>query len=88
MGFNIDLDNDGKLSMAVQKHIIPLWVYANSQINHENKRIYQVNINRRAILEQVDSKKRLRRERAKTSQQQGQVPYYRQYNKNNYELEP
>lgn len=72
MGFNLDLDvdNKGKLSLAMQGHLIPTWVYANSQIEHENKRIRLSQIQQTAVL---DEAKQRQRRKQRTQQHQEQV---------------
>ncbi|OYS70860.1 hypothetical protein [Limosilactobacillus reuteri] len=53
MGYNlnIDTDNEGALQLAMQGQQIPSWVYENSQIAHENKRIRLVALQLEAVEE-------------------------------------
>lgn len=39
ININLDSDDTGKIQLAVQQHIVPDWVYENSQVAHENKRV-------------------------------------------------
>lgn len=71
MGFNldIDVDNEGKLSLAVQGHLIPTWVYANSQTAHENKRVRLAEIQRQAV---IDAQRKRQRQRLQQKQVQSE----------------
>lgn len=71
MGFNLNLDadNEGKLSLALQGHLIPTWVYANSQIEHENKRIRLSQIQQTAVLDEAKQRQR-RKQRTQRHQEQ------------------
>ena len=59
MGYNlnIDTDNEGALQLAMQGQQIPSWVYENSQIAHENKRIRLVALQIEAV-EEAQQKQR------------------------------
>ena len=59
MGYNlnIDTDNEGALQLAMQGQQIPSWVYENSQIAHENKRIRLVALQLEAV-EEAQQKQR------------------------------
>lgn len=59
MGYNlnIDSDNEGALQLAMQGQQIPSWVYENSQIAHENKRIRLVALQLEAV-EEAQQKQR------------------------------
>lgn len=66
ININIDSDDEGKIQLAVQGHIIPDWVYANSQTEHENKRIrllrqHQQLLEREAKQELQQKRRRLQR---------------------------
>lgn len=65
---NIDIDNEGKLALAMQGHQIPSWVYANSQTEHENKRVRLARIQREAV-QQRDKQEEKTRQRVQRSEQ-------------------
>ena len=59
MGYNLNIDTDieGALQLAMQGQQIPSWVYENSQIAHENKRIRLVALQLEAV-EEAQQKQR------------------------------
>lgn len=72
MGYdlNIDFDNEGKLSLAVQGKLIPSWVYENSQTAHESKRIRLAEVQRQAIQE---DQQQLKHQRQRVQRHQTQA---------------
>lgn len=91
---NIDVDNEGKLSLAVQGHLIPSWVYANSQTAHENKRVRLAEIQRQAVLEAQQTKRqkqRLQQKQIQTEHKEQKEEVNRQqqrqpYNRKSYDF--
>ncbi|MBC8744267.1 hypothetical protein H5W18_06540 [Lactobacillus sp. Marseille-P7033] len=95
MGYNlnVDIDNESKLSLAVQGKLIPTWVYENSQTAHESKRIRLAEIQRQVINEDQQQLKRQRqrvqRQQTQNEQRQEQINQQpRQYNRKINDIEP
>lgn len=64
ININLDSDDTGKIQLAVQQHIVPDWVYENSQVAHENRRVrlmlqHQKMIEREANQEKQQKKQRV-----------------------------
>lgn len=66
ININIDSDDEGKVQLAVQGHIIPDWVYKNSQVEHENKRLRAVRQHQRMLKREA---KQLQQERQQLQRQ-------------------
>ncbi len=72
ININIDSDDEGKIQLAVQGHIIPDWVYANSQIEHENKRIRLLRQHQQLLEREAKQKLQQKRQRLQREQKQKQ----------------
>lgn len=70
ININIDSDDEGKIQLAVQGHIIPDWVYANSQIEHENKRIRLFRQHQQLLEREAKQKLQQKRQRLQRQQKQ------------------
>ena len=67
---NIDADNEGKLELAMQGHLIPSWVYANSQTEHENKRVRLARIQQEAVKGRDEQEEKHRQQKQRSEQRQ------------------
>ncbi|GFI59497.1 hypothetical protein [Limosilactobacillus walteri] len=72
MGYNlnIDIDNEGALRLAIQGQQIPPWVYENSQVAHENKRVRLAAIHLQAIEEAQQNQQRKRHTQLQKQEQE------------------
>ena len=71
ININVDIDNEGKLKLAVQGHVIPEWIYENSQTEHENQRV-RLMLQHQQMLEREAQKERERRRKRERMRQQRQ----------------
>lgn len=69
---NIDSDNEGKLKLAVQGHVIPDWVYENSQVEHEHQRVRQVQLHQQMLEREAEAQRDRRRKKERLRKQQRQ----------------
>ncbi|MDO7806526.1 hypothetical protein Q7Q91_16180 [Lactiplantibacillus pentosus] len=72
ININIDSDDEGKIRLAVQGHVIPSWVYENSQVEHENKRVRLMRQHQRMLEREAQQERERRRKRERVRQQQRQ----------------
>lgn len=70
ININIDSDDEGKIQLAVQGHIVPDWVYANSQTEHENKRIRLLRQHQQLLEREAKQKLQQKRQRLQRQQKQ------------------
>lgn len=70
ININIDSDDEGKIKLAVQGHIIPDWVYENSQVEHENKRVRLIRQHQQMLELEAKKQRDLQHKRERIRKQQ------------------
>lgn len=70
ISINIDSDDEGKMKLAMQAHIVPDWLYENSQIEHENKRIRLVRQHQQMLELEAKKQRDLQHKRERIRKQQ------------------